>query len=727
MESLYRAISRQVFRNGNSFVEQPHVYADVPLQKLLFYIPHLPFSWRKWILDACRIQSSMTSNTFLKSSRPKQPPVVHITHRNSVDTVTTTIISDLFENLYNSPVSCSILSYFVRAERLSSFDDPKEILLSAWDKELGAALFTSTGDQQVLDYDWLGEQRSDNRCYQAFNRGLRELRHRFSYHHTILLFPYYNSKKNVSYDTQDLYREYIDHPGSDMDFTTTDLLRLYHETGEKIQGPLEVRSKWTYTDFKPRIYYALGGEAYWAGLYAQPIANELCKILPCTNPYSRFNISRQGDLEEDQLLVTYDYTSFTTSLSELKYFMFYLADSLRGIAVDVLDVRQGIISIDLGGYLQLYNEQVNYHQIFSLRRHPHGIDNTGVYRQGRNGSLGTQGNIVFSTICHGINLSSFSERPEADSCVGDDALTIILKSLLPAFIEHTVKLGDIAPDKFTTWKVASPPPMAEQQQFKYLKRPLTVDFIGKLRAGILDSFPNLADIFRPEGDGTHSSSNLYANEYERVKTFCSQVGRFITTQSQNVMGLSYTLEEDAWFVVECFQVVYKRYGLDILGQLPGSLMTLRRERTVIDFFVPPIDHTSVLEEGWMERLYHLHHNEMFTTVVRVEGVIPPPQFLTLGSTFRCSSSHKLTSLFAELGYFEVTPLQMEVEFDEKYKRFFDGIFFSGKRTTILAECRVLRDPPDYYLDVASWFQQEFNVGDPFEALSDNQTVFNTLI
>jgi hypothetical protein len=724
MEGLHQVILRHVLRKKGHFIEHPETYVHVPLQELLIIVPKLPFTWRKWVLDACRVQASMVRNSFLLSGTPSYPSSVIIPRRRSVTTITTTDISDLFENIYQSPVSCCILSYFVRAESISPYDSPHSILDKSWEKEINAALLPHPGDNQVLDYDWLGMQGHDNPCYQLISRGLQSLRHRFSIHHTILLFPYYNNKKNVSYDTQDIYREYVGHQGPDKDITTSHLLRLYHETGYQVQGPLEVRSKWTYTDFKPRIYYAMGGEAYWLGIYAQPIANELCKILPSTNPFSRFNISRQGSLEKDELLVTYDYSSFTTSLSELKYFMLYLAHELRGITVDVLDVRYGVVSLDLGDYLHRYNTYVNQHQSFSLRRlYSHDKSSEYIFHQGRSGSLGTQGNIVFSTVCHGINLSSFTQRPMNDSCVGDDALAIIVASLLPAFVDHTTKLGDIAPDKFTTWKTADPPTEAERQQFKYLKRPLTVDFIGEIRTGILDSFPNLGDIFAPEGDGTHSSSNLYANEYERVKTFCMQVGRFITSQSRNVLGLSYTTEEDAWFVIECFQVVYDRYRIDVTGQLPGSTMRLEGENVVIDFFAPPIDHTSVLEEGWMERMYHLHHNEMFTTVVRVEAVIPPPQFITVGSIFRCSSNHKLTGLMEELGYFEVTPILMEVEFDEKYKRFYDGIFFSGARTTILAECRVLREPPEYYLDVSSWFHLDRNVGDPFEALTDNQTVF----
>lgn len=85
------------------------------------------------------------------------------------------------------------------------------------------------------------------------------MKNRFSHVSASPILPAYNAQKNLGYQTQYRVHEF-QHGHQDIEsgnfkYTTLSLLRIYFSSGEKIGGPLEVRSKWGYNDLKPRIYY----------------------------------------------------------------------------------------------------------------------------------------------------------------------------------------------------------------------------------------------------------------------------------------------------------------------------------------------------------------------------------------------------------------------------------------------------------------------------------------
>jgi len=512
-----------------------------PLCRLMIYIYHLPMDWRKFILDACRIQASPSKNDALYTrSLGVAPQFITVDFRTDSHTlIEFQDILDLLENVIDSPLQCSLLSYIVRAESTARPMEFTAVKEATYAKEIGAAFQLYDKPQQLNYSSFLGGDKSaaihpevgeTPRTQYLLSTGLRSLSNRFSAP-TCIFYPFYNKRKNMGYTTQELLQESLGVPAGSYttEYTSLDLLRHYYRTGNRIGGPIEVRMAWKYNDLKPRVYYALGGDAYWYGLYVQAIANALVSILPSTNPFSRFDVQRLGTVENDELLITYDYTSFTTSLGELKHFMHELALYFDGCTIQVLDVRYGITEVDLGDLLRDYNQNVNIHQAFELRRFEEIDGHSTSFFQMANGSLGVQGNIVFSTMLHGVSLSGITDRPDMDSCVGDDALARILKLELELFIILVNKLGTINRDKFTT--IPRPPPDAPadetRHQMKYLKRPLGVDFEGRIKTGLLESFPSIADAIFPDGDGIHSVTKQ--EPMTRIKTFCVQYGRLLQT------------------------------------------------------------------------------------------------------------------------------------------------------------------------------------------------------
>jgi len=563
--------------------------------------------------------------------------------------------------------------------------------------------------------------------------GFRSIKNSFSHFDAGIVFPSYNGKKNLGYETQRMIHEYYhghrEIPSGQYHYTSVDLLKIYHRTGDRIGGPLEVRSKWSFSLIKPRVYYSLGGDGFWEGLYAQPIANAMVKLLPSTHPFSRFDVQRLGSLKDDEILVTYDYESFTTTLGELKHFMFHLANEFVGTPMTVLDVHEGLQDLDLGEYLHTYNEAVNHLQEFDLSRFFPGEENN-VFHQGRSGSLGTKGNIVFSMFLHGVVLGTATGTPDDESVVGDDALTKILRAYFQILLPVVNALGRINTDKYTT--LSRPPTndvtLANRQGYKYLKRPITVDFEGKIKTGTLDSFPGVADLLFPEGDGIHASHH-FQDPFGSIKTFCVQWGRFLTEHFRE-RSSSFALADDLEVVLHAVQVVYDKYGVDREGGVPGDFnMRIedgkgRIERRSNTFFVPPCDDRFVFDKDWIEDLYARRANAKFIEPVRVGGIILPDLDAQEGSRFDVTLDHPLVSLLVALDCVTVDKYMCEATFDRMYaERLKQRVAMDVEPESILASCTVI-SLPIWYLDVMLQLVPNASLRDPLERLDGITSLFS---
>jgi len=501
------------------------------------------------------------------------------------------------------------------------------------------------------------------------------------------------------------------------DVTTLDLLKLYYHTGLVPAGVIEMRQAWFFNDLKPRTYYCLGGRDFFDGMYIQPVANWFVNMLPSTHPFTRFTVQRLGNLDYDDLLITYDYTSFTTSLDELKYFLFWLAESVGDLLVTVLDVFSGVREIPLRNILHAYNDAINKHQVFSVERFQE-AEEAILLRQGRSGSLGVKGNIVFSTTLHGLALADITGRPDSDCCVGDDALAIVRSWFLTIFISCVNNLGVINPDKFTTIS-RLPNPMAGSiltEQYKFLKRPLNVSPEGAVNLGRLDFFPSVADALFPYGDGIHTTAPS-ASGYNAAKTFAMQVGRYFRIHVNGTDPSVYAMDDDLELCLILFRRVYRVYGLPVEGGIPHQFVVRwKHNEREADFFCPPVDSLEVFKFPWMGLLLDRFFGKEVTIPVTVGGTIPPPQDGCVGLTFNATSDVTVLQLGVDLGFLEKEQhIRYEI-FDQSVS---DSVWEKMERgghmeDPLYARYTILSPLPSWWHDVTVQYYPQLLPEDPLD-------------
>lgn len=669
------------------------------LLSLLQTIPHLPYSIRKHLLDCTRIQASQHVNqtlylsysTILTSilSIPLPPRLVQDlqiqgvikseTQSGSkilVTSVFTEHILQLFENFYDSPTACTILSYMVRAERTRYPEQFTSIGNQTLLKEITASQQTNLPQQ--LNYQALF---TEERVPLHIETSLVPLRmahtwkdhiHRMIEHMTdskTILLPHYNAEKNVGHETQSMYFESSGRIQRQYSVTTLDLLKYYAQTGVAIQGPMELRQAWRFNDLKPRSYYCLGGNSFWASLYIKQFSKELISAFQSTHPFSRYEVRRITRLRSGEILVTYDYSSFTTSLAELKYFMWYIATQFLGVMVQILDVHSGIQTIDFGQYLQDYNETVNHHQLFDISRI---VDSPEVYylHQNRNGSLGTGGNISLSGLNHGISLGGFNDSTDTDSVVGDDALLKILAESLTLLFTIINKLGSINIEKITTIPVPEPQDDKGQVRtsFKYLKRPISVNPYGEIETGTLDFFPNIASCLFPYGDGIHDPP--LTSIADTVRACIMQIGKYLT----NLLREHISEDPDVELALTMLRSVYHKYNLPTEGAIPTAQAycsgQMNKEGQSIQvwiegqLWIPPLDTLEVFHTPWMRILLDRFSGQDVTTPHMVEGEIPLPIDAYPGLETQTTDNGKFSTLLKDFGFIDLDMVMQRRTFDE---------------------------------------------------------------
>lgn len=133
-------------------------YENTPLFTLIDNIYFLPLTWRKFIIDLCRIQRAVDSNNHLTASFNDlvETTTSYVTFRNNpnkvfVYTSDKDTLSSFLDHLLGSPTSFSLLSYFARAERTIHVDDFADARDSALTKEMNAATAAHSIPQR-LDY-----------------------------------------------------------------------------------------------------------------------------------------------------------------------------------------------------------------------------------------------------------------------------------------------------------------------------------------------------------------------------------------------------------------------------------------------------------------------------------------------------------------------------------------------------------------------------------------------
>jgi len=170
-----------------------HLLHTDPLLSLLTIIRYLPTSWRKAILDFCRIQVSSNLNVHTKQLfgdiRQNESSYVHLPHGEifSLDDLET-ILND---NIPHSPPIASLVAYVARAEVFTNPLEARKAFATAIEKELRA---TQLEDRpQLLQYSFMsGEpdpvhlEGPEDSNYPIWRKGIERFRKYFETHSQII-------------------------------------------------------------------------------------------------------------------------------------------------------------------------------------------------------------------------------------------------------------------------------------------------------------------------------------------------------------------------------------------------------------------------------------------------------------------------------------------------------------------------------------------------------------
>lgn len=458
-----------------------------------------------------------------------------------------------------------------------------------------------------------------------------------------LILPHYSRTKSVGHITEYNLRSNPKSSSSGVDTVTTKHLeRTYHETGLKTFGPCEVRTAWKYNDLKPRVYYAMGGDAYFASRYIRNVANSLCDILPPSRRNTRYNTSRIRPITSQSSVFIYDYSSFTSNLSELKYFLAELAEWCKDTTVRLVDTHEGIIQCSLGDLLASYNTDVNINAELDLSRvfhlsHP---ERPLLEAATKNGMLGVYGNIVLSTFLHGLFLTFTCGSDDLCNVVGDDAIGVTRDEewSMPDILDTVRLLGDVAEEKQETW--VGEGSLDDSHGWQFLKRPLD-RLANNLFVGILFDLPLAIYVDPPADDGVHTQE--LGGFQERIRSFLMQTCRLLTRMHHLEHKLS---EEEIEFGLQYLRTCFRRLHLPQRGAMPP--VSHPRLKFDLDLAIPIIARESV-SRPWHELLVEESMGQGSTLPRHTFHTVEPEVFRHIGQEFD-ASSNRLLDLLVDLGY-----------------------------------------------------------------------------
>lgn len=504
------------------------------------------------------------------------------------------------------------------------------------------------------------------------------------------LYPQVQRKKNTSRESGILYSQHVPH-ADPRDVTTKDLEVLRAKEGITIGGACEMRSAWKFNDLKPRLYYCLGGRDYFLSRYFKKIAQCLMESIPTTEEKRRTHPERylHQDFDNDYV-VTWDFESFTTRLSELKYFLYYVSGALREQAVHdvtLFDYALGEVICHPADLLDEYNEKINVQAPFDISRvlgeDYFIMDPSTTYHQQNSGMLGVPGNIGLSTALHGL-LTMEIFGPQGGVCVGDDAKGISRFHPADYAVHEISQIGSIHPSKFSISEPGDPNP------YRFLKRAFYREYDGSFYRDPLMVFP-----LAPLVDG-HMSHRDYFGDKSPEAIFnkvMNQVGALLWSVLNE---FDYT-EREMDIMALYLRQVYQRFKMRTSGALPG-LTTLPDGTTVkLRVAVPSIEFHKYDPRviDWVDHLLRTNVQAAYhvpTLVLKTPFSMPHVGDEVL------SYNHPLWSAMEDLGYVKTADVfELKFVLAEEDKRAMKKVigkipkgYGKGKLVTVLEEI------PDQY-------------------------------
>jgi hypothetical protein len=276
--------------------------------------------------------------------------------------------------------------------------------------------------------------------------------------------------------------------------TLRDVERVYYVSGVELYGRTAMRTVWRGNDLKPRVYYSRGASLHRASTYIQQLFNGFVDALENTHRHLRHNTSALKP-NEHEILAIYDYSSFTSMLTEVTRFTSVLAEEFMGYDVTILDPHHGPTSVSLGELLYEYNETCNRNPEFDASQV---LQVEECVLNHNCGMLGVPGNISSCTLLHGIHLAVLVYSVMKNKVVGDDAIYLVGKERDEMVREAIRDLGDVAVEKMESWDFTDDIEENVDSRYDYKKRPINrVENV--VLTGELIDFPSLQllGIFNP--------------------------------------------------------------------------------------------------------------------------------------------------------------------------------------------------------------------------------------
>jgi len=599
--------------------------------------------------------------------------------------------------LLQNPLHRSLVWTFLRTiPEPAAYDESMEVSKETFLKEFQASQVCFSRNQ-IFSYEYLNLSAAPTTLSPSWARMARSITYVFAHKLKRMkdLYPAVQRIKCLSRETAMLYEQR--YPGTPVVEVTTSKLEVhYGHTGEEIGGPCEMRTVWRFNDLKPRFYYAQGGRDYFASRYMKKFAVLLMESIVSTQMERRRDPDAFITIPEDHFLTTWDFSAFTSNLSELKFFLYHIARGLEEVGeeyVNLVDYFLGKVQKLPSSMIDDYSNTVNNAAAFTIYRVVDRLglnfDKTQDYYQQNSGMLGVAGNIGFSTACHGYHVCTVCDRQKC-VCVGDDAFGGTREHPSYNLIPTMQALGNIHPDKFEIVPPLDPGPV------KFLKRGMTRDPNGGLWLNKL--FPLPIPAFADLDTGHRNVPPNFEIEDRRYK-IAVQTGSLLWSIYDAAVGYQFDQQELA--DIELYlSILYAKVGFSRNGQLPhdclkGSLFGGRPRP--LGYLVPVIDFSTLdpRKEDWAAFMLD---NTIFFLNVPLEspGEICP--LLPIPGDEVIATQHEKWKVLEDMGYVEITELKQAIQNNgSNNKRKMMNFLKSVKTGTKLVELHVIRDIPTKFI------------------------------
>lgn len=691
---------------------------DPQMNTLASLILHADIEARKQILKMIRVGDVPKYNSFLwdnLSTITKNDHFRHVCYRRPATDITMEAFEDLFLEQLQSPIKAAFLSMLLRnlplkTPRWAGIENAarsesllKEFRATQQYRKPSAidyrAIFSDSNTQWHPDVPLRPELQTDIRFR------LKNWKTSLS---TRLIYPRYSKKtmgNESSYNLGNLLRPDFAYGEK---LSTCDLEEYYHHTGVKVSGPVEMRQAWFFNDLKPRTYFANGATTYFSSRYMQTVFNTLLDTFPHTHRRHRFKMTRLRFDSQDKVFV-YDYTSFTSSMSEQYYFLAALADFCQDTVIQILDTFYGVIQINLGDLIRDYNEVCNHFPEFRIADELRNLmdlpDLTFLHHCA--GFLGVYANLASCTSLHGLNIVILTGEYHRCSCVGDDAIGCFRvlryypkeegeiheeeRSTRDIFNGLEV-CGSISEPKTRVFDPIQEIWADDSRLWTYLKRSLDrID--DELILGELLDFPSLGLIAHEECQtGRHPNFDLTPENI--APRFAIQA----FTLLRKAHGILHQLTEaDAHIIFTFLRRVYSR----LLLPYDGWLFNCQGDENQCPSLLRDVTVLPAIPRSWDEDWPALKRDPIPFLVesLRMDGWKAPVVVteyqddlcLETGTQFTSRGKRMLTVL-EDFGYLGKQTVLEYVDGTDIADRLVD---FLDKRTSILYRFEVLRDLPSW--------------------------------